>query len=58
MMKQYRWVGEQRMIPGVGAPQRGEVIELKEDQGASLAAQGLCEEVASEKPVKAEKAKE
>jgi hypothetical protein len=50
----YEWTGETRMIPGVGEPSKGDVIDINEDLGASLAAQGLCKPVAS-KTVKAAK---
>lgn len=54
MIKQYEWTGETRMIPNVGCPSKGDIIEVEEDLGASLASQGLCKPVAS-KPAKATK---
>ena len=48
----YEWIGESVMIPNVGHPSKGDQIELPQDLGESLAAQGLC------KPFVASKTKE
>lgn len=54
-MRAYKWTGEQRMLPGVGEPKPGDVVQIDEDRGASLVAQGLCEEVVTSKTATKEK---
>ena len=46
-----RWIGDTRLVPGLGCPVAGQEYDVPEDVGASLCEQGKAVVVAVVEPV-------